>query len=179
MTKRAPASLVAALLALALLAGCGSSSSSSNGTTAAARSSGSQQTTASATVATSSTDLGTILVDGQGKTLYLFERDRGPTSTCSGSCLQNWPAATTHGKPQAGSGAAASMLDTTKRSDGTTQVVYAGHPLYYYAGDGSAGDANGQGVDAFGAKWYVVASTGAAVTRQAGGSSSGGRSGGY
>jgi predicted lipoprotein with Yx(FWY)xxD motif len=169
MTNRASACLVAGSLALALLAGCGSSSSNSSGTSAASTSS----STGPATVATSSTGLGTILVDGQGKTLYLFERDRGPTSMCSGACLQHWPAATTHGRPQAGDGATASMLGTTKRSDGTTQVVYAGHPLYYYAGDSSGGDMNGQGVDAFGAKWYVVAPSGTAVTGQAGGGGSG------
>lgn len=174
MTKRASACLVAGSLALAAIAGCGGSSYNSSGATTT---SGSQQATGSATVKATSTGLGTILVDSQGKTLYLFERDTGPTSTCSGACLQNWPAVTTHGKPQAGSGATASTLGTTKRSDGTTQVTYAGHPLYYFAGDSSAGDMNGQAVDAFGAKWYVVTPSGTAVTGPAGSGTSGGGSG--
>ena len=68
------------------------------------------------------------------------------------------------------------MLGMTKRADGTTQVTYAGHPLYFFAGDSSSGAANGQGVDAFGAKWYVVAPNGAAITKQASGGSGGGGS---
>ncbi|HET6447791.1 MAG TPA: hypothetical protein VFG31_01680 [Conexibacter sp.] len=173
MTKRAAASLVAALLALVLLAGCGGSSYSSNATSG---SSNAQPSTSPATVGTSVTSLGTILVDSQGKTLYLFQRDSGPTSTCDGACVQQWPAVTTHGQPQAGSGATASQLGTTKRSDGTTQITYAGHPLYYYAGDSAKGDTNGQGIDAFGAKWYVVAPSGTAITGQASGSTSGSNS---
>jgi len=175
MIKRAAASLLATLFALALLTGCGGSG---YGSTATSGSSGSQQPTGAATVATSSTGLGTILTDGSGKTIYLFERDRGPASACSGACLQQWPAVTTHDKPRASAGANGAMLGTTKRSDGTTQVTYAGHPLYYYAGDSSTGDVNGQGLDAFGALWYVMAPSGAAVTRQVRGNSGGG-GGGY
>jgi predicted lipoprotein with Yx(FWY)xxD motif len=182
MTRRMSAIVVAALLALPLLAGCGSSGggSTSGGSTAAAGGgAGSQQGSGPATIKTSSAGLGTILVDGSGKTVYLFERDSGPTSTCSGACLAHWPAVTTHGKPQASGGASASMLGTTKRGDGTMQVTYAGHPLYYFAGDGATGDVNGQGVDAFGAKWYVVGTSGAAVTRSASGGSGGRSGGGY
>jgi predicted lipoprotein with Yx(FWY)xxD motif len=175
MTRRIPAlAVVVVLLAAPLLAGCGSSYSGSSNATAMGT-----QAAGATTVATSSTSLGTILVDGQGTTLYLFERDRGPTSTCSGACVQQWPAVTTHGKPHAGSGTTASLLGTTERSDGTTQVTYAGHPLYAYAGDGSAGDTNGQGIDAFGAKWYVVAPSGSAITRQATGGSGASGGGGY
>lgn len=166
MPIRPPALAVGLLATLALLAGCGSGSSSS-----------STATNGAATIATSSTSLGTLLVVG-GRTAYLFQRDTGPHSTCSGECLAQWPAVTTAAAPKASGSANASMLGTTKRAEGTTQVTYAGHPLYFYAGDGSAGQANGQGLNAFGAKWYVVAPSGAAVTRAAA-SSSGGAGYGY
>ncbi|HZV75847.1 MAG TPA: hypothetical protein VFF79_19230 [Conexibacter sp.] len=183
MTNRASAYVVAALLALPLLAGCGSSGSkSTSGSTAAgggtsSTSSGgsSQQGAGPETVKTASTGVGTILVDGEGKTIYLFQKDRGPQSTCSGACLAHWPAVTTTGKPQAGSGVTASMLSTSRRSDGTTQVTYAGHPLYYFSGDSSAGAMSGQGVAAFGADWYVLGPNGKKVEGH--GSSSGGGSG--
>ena len=171
MPTHAPALAVASLLALSLLAGCGSGSKSSSGSTAGTAT----HPAGAATVTTSSTGVGTILVVG-GRTVYLFERDRGPHSTCSGACATNWPPVTASGAPKATGGATASMLATTKRNDGTTQVTYAGHPLYWFAGDSSAGQTNGQGVNAFGAKWYVVAPSGAAVTKQASGNSGGGSS---
>jgi predicted lipoprotein with Yx(FWY)xxD motif len=108
--------------------------------------------------------LGAMLVDGQGRTLYLWKADTGAMSTCAGECAQDWPPVTTSGAPHAGGAVKAAMLGTTKRSDGTTQVTYAGHPLYRFAGDAQAGQANGQGSNAFGAAWLVVApSTGAAI----------------
>lgn len=116
--------------------------------------------TGAATVQTKSGDLGTYLTDASGKTLYLFEKDTGSTSTCSDACAQNWPPLLTTGAAHAGTGADASKLGTTKRSDGTTQVTYAGHPLYYYAADSAPGDTHGEGVDAFGAEWYVVSPAG-------------------
>ncbi|MGW3769354.1 COG4315 family predicted lipoprotein [Actinomadura verrucosospora] len=120
--------------------------------------------------------LGQIVVDGQSRTVYLFQKDTGTTSSCSGSCAAVWPPVTTSGKPQAGSGADAAKLGTTKRSDGTTEVTYSGHPLYYYAPDGTAsGSAKGQGLNQFGAKWYVLSPSGSAVTKQP----SGGGGGGY
>jgi predicted lipoprotein with Yx(FWY)xxD motif len=166
MTRRVWAVLVAALLALPLLAGCGGSgtTASDTSTTAPAAAGGaSQDESGPETVKVATNDVGTILVDGEGRTLYLFERDTGPRSTCSGACLQHWPAVTTDGAPRAGSGASASLLGTAKRDDGTAQVTYAGHPLYYFAGDSAAGQANGQGVDAFGAEWYVLGANGRKV----------------
>jgi predicted lipoprotein with Yx(FWY)xxD motif len=106
---------------------------------------------------------GTFLVDGQGRALYLWDADDGSTSTCSGACAQAWPPLTTTGKPAAGSGVEASLLGTTKRADGSTEVTYKGHPLYYFAGDQSAGQTNGQGSDGFGAKWYLVKASGSAI----------------
>ncbi|TMC82827.1 MAG: hypothetical protein E6J06_10055 [Chloroflexi bacterium] len=100
--------------------------------------------------------LGQILVDGNGRTLYLFEADKGSASTCYSSCATYWPPLLTGGSPHAGSGANASFVGTTKRNDGTTEVTYAGHPLYYVVTDHNPGDATGQGVNNFGALWDVV-----------------------
>jgi predicted lipoprotein with Yx(FWY)xxD motif len=112
---------------------------------------------------TANTKLGPILVDANGRTLYLFEKDRPNQSACSGACAVAWPVDHTSGAPQAGSGAQAALLGTIKRSDGTTQVTYNSHPLYYFSGDSKPGQLNGQGVNAFGAKWYVMAPTGSKV----------------
>ena len=111
-------------------------------------------TTAAATVATSTVgSLGTVLVDGTGRTLYLFESDNNTTSTCTGTCAGTWPALLTGSAPAASGGADASMLGTTTRDDGTTQVTYNGHPVYVYSGDSAPGDANGQDI---GGVWYTV-----------------------
>src|SRR5215211_2607424 len=101
-----------------------------------------------------------ILVDGQGRTLYLFEADRGSTSACNGACASVWPPLKTSGKPKAGSGVSASKLGTARRADGSTGVTYNGHPLYTYAGDSGPGQTSGEGIDGFGAEWYVLSATG-------------------
>jgi predicted lipoprotein with Yx(FWY)xxD motif len=109
-------------------------------------------------------DLGQILVDGSGRTLYLFEKDdEGDESYCSGDCAEEWPPLTTKGQPQAGDGVDAAKLTTFQREDGSTQVAYDDHPLYLYAGDESAGDANGNGIDDFGAEWYALDAGGQTV----------------
>jgi predicted lipoprotein with Yx(FWY)xxD motif len=116
-----------------------------------------------ATVKTGTTSLGRIVVDGKSHTLYLFQKDRHGKSACSGACAQNWPPLLTKGAPKAGAGAKSSLLGTTKRSDGTTQVTYNKHPLYTFVADnGKPGSIAGQGVDAFGARWYVVTAKGTA-----------------
>ena len=116
-----------------------------------------------ATVKTGGSSLGRIVVDGKSHTLYLFQKDRRGKSACSGACAQNWPPLLTNGAPKAGPGAKSSLLGTTKRSDGTTQVTYNKHPLYTFVADnGKPGSTTGQGVEAFGAKWYVVAAKGTA-----------------
>jgi predicted lipoprotein with Yx(FWY)xxD motif len=107
--------------------------------------------------------LGTFLVDGHGRTLYLFQKDKTARSTCSGACATDWPPLLTTGKAKGSGGARKALLGTTKRSDGTTQVTYKGHPLYTYVGDTKAGDTNGQGVSAFGARWYAVGPAGRRV----------------
>jgi predicted lipoprotein with Yx(FWY)xxD motif len=108
-----------------------------------------------------STRLGRVLVDGKGRTLYLFAADTGTKSTCNSSaCVQYWPPLLTTGAPQAGAGVNAGLLGTTKRQDGTTEVTYAGHPLYYFISDSKAGDVTGQGINGFGGPWYVVSPSG-------------------
>ena len=106
---------------------------------------------------------GMALVDDKGRTLYLWEADKSSTSTCTGACIATWPAVTASGTPTAGSGVDQSLLGTTKRSDGTEQVTYNGHPLYYFAADTSAGMAKGQGSKAFGAGWYVLNAKGSKI----------------
>ncbi len=110
------------------------------------------------------TRLGQVLVDGNGRTVYLFLADKGGQSACNSSaCVQYWPPVRTSGAPQAGTGANASLLGTTARQDGTTEVSYAGHPLYYFASDTKPGDVTGQGINGFGAPWYVVSPSGVRV----------------
>jgi len=111
-----------------------------------------------------STRVGTVLVDSNGQTVYLFLADSATTSNCnSAACVQYWPPVLTNGAPQAGAGVMASFLGTITRADGTTQVTYARHPLYRFLSDKKAGDATGQGVNAFGAPWYVVSPSGAQI----------------
>jgi predicted lipoprotein with Yx(FWY)xxD motif len=111
--------------------------------------------------------LGTYLVDARGRTLYLFEKDTGRKSTCSGACATVWPPLITKERPEAEGGAKASKLSTSRRADGTRQVVYNGHPLYHFSADTKAGQTSGQGISAFGARWYVVAPSGKAITASA------------
>jgi predicted lipoprotein with Yx(FWY)xxD motif len=101
-------------------------------------------------------DLGTILVDSAGLTLYDFHKDKGSKSACYGACATAWPPLLTDGDPQAQGAADRGMLGTTKRKDGSTQVTYAGRPLYTYAGDQAPGEANGNDIDQFGAEWYAL-----------------------
>jgi predicted lipoprotein with Yx(FWY)xxD motif len=182
-TKRTPATTsgllrrpLVALVALAtvgvLAAGCGSSSSGSGGSGSggglyggsSAPTTAPSAVAAVATVSAASTSLGTILVDGSGRTLYLFEKDQSDQSACAGACAAAWPVDQSSGTPKAGSGVKASMLGTIKRGDNTTQVTYNQHPLYYFSGDSGAGQQHGQGVDAFGAAWFAVTPAGGAVS---------------
>jgi predicted lipoprotein with Yx(FWY)xxD motif len=119
---------------------------------------------ARATVKTASTADGTVLVNQHGKSLYMFGKDRRGKSSCSGACAQNWPPLLTTSMPKAGSGVSASKLRTVKRSDGKTQVVYAGHPLYTFIAAQAAGDVNGQGINAFGGIWTLLMPSGSKVS---------------
>jgi predicted lipoprotein with Yx(FWY)xxD motif len=116
---------------------------------------------AAATVAVEDSDLGEIVVDADGTTLYVFLADEGTESTCYDECEENWPPLTVDGEPVAGEGIDASLLGTTERTDGSTQVTLDGHPLYLFAGDQTADDVNGQGV---GDVWYVVSPSGEAIS---------------
>jgi predicted lipoprotein with Yx(FWY)xxD motif len=179
---------VAALATAAMIiAGCGSSNSSSSSSAAAApaaasSSSSATSTAAAATGVTVKTEKGsggTYLAGPNGHALYLWVADSGGKSACSGACAHAWPPLVTKGNPSAGEGVDASDLSTVKRSDGAEQVTYKGHPLYYFVADTSAGSTKGQGNDGFGAKWWLIAPSGTAITAGATTSaSSGGSSGG-
>jgi predicted lipoprotein with Yx(FWY)xxD motif len=149
-----------ALVALAV-AGCGGNSNDNVRASAPAASAKvSTPSGGKATVGVRTGSLGKYLVDSQGRTLYLFEKDTGTMSTCSGACASAWPPSTTSGHPTAGSGVNAALLGSTTRSDSSTQLTYDGHPLYRYAGDQSPGDTNGQDLTQFGGGWYVVSPAG-------------------
>jgi len=166
-----------ALAAVALgiaAAGCGGSTSSgaapASGTNASTGASGhygyggsSSSSSSADTVKTASSPLGTILVDQDGKTLYLFEADSMNKSNCSGGCLALWPDVMANGKATPGSGVSAGMIGT---ATGSSQVTYAGHPLYWFSGDTAAGDTNGEGLADFGGAWYAVSPAGKAVEEQ-------------
>jgi predicted lipoprotein with Yx(FWY)xxD motif len=105
-----------------------------------------------------------FLTDSSGRALYLWVPDTKTMSMCSGACASAWPPLTVTGTPTAGKGTTASDLGTISRSDSTTQVTYAGHPLYSFAGDKAPGQTTGEGSNAFGAPWYLVAPSGNQIT---------------
>jgi predicted lipoprotein with Yx(FWY)xxD motif len=129
------------------------------------------QASKGALVALGKTGLGKVLVDARGRALYLFEQDKPRTSSCYGACAAYWPPLLSGAKPRSGKGVRASLLGVTRRTDGTRQVTYAGHPLYRFVGDSAPGQTGGQGLDDFGGGWYVVAASGRAV--ESGGSGRG------
>jgi predicted lipoprotein with Yx(FWY)xxD motif len=116
------------------------------------------------TVNVRSSSLGKILVDSRGRTLYLFKKDSANKSACSGSCATFWPPLRTSGKPTVGKGVRASKVGTIKRSDGKRQVTYNGHPLYRFTMDTKAGETHGEGLTAFGARWFAVSPAGKQIT---------------
>jgi predicted lipoprotein with Yx(FWY)xxD motif len=120
--------------------------------------------TARTTVKTRSGPSGTYLVDGHGMTLYLFAKDKTRKSRCSGPCAQFWPPLIAKHGVRAAGGAKASKLSTSRRANGKRQVVYAGHPLYRYTGDAAPGDTTGEGLNAFGARWWLVSPAGRKIT---------------
>jgi predicted lipoprotein with Yx(FWY)xxD motif len=162
-----------ALLAAAA-AGCGG-----GGATAATSAPPKTANGQAATVGVSSTGLGQILVDSQGHTLYLFKADQGSKSACTGACAGAWPPLVVTGKPTVGSGVNASLVGTSTRPEGKTQVTYNGHPLYLFAQDQKAGETNGQGVSAFGAAWFALDSAGNQVSGSSSSTGSGGGGLGY
>jgi predicted lipoprotein with Yx(FWY)xxD motif len=168
--------LIAAIPVLALAAAACSGGGSATGIAAPTTSSGQP-----VAVGVASTTLGQILVNPNGRTLYLFQGDSGTTSNCSGACASAWPPLRVSSTTSVGTGANASLLGSTPRSDGAPQVTYNGHPVYLFIKDQKAGDTNGQGVTAFGALWYALSPAGNAITAavpSSSGSASGG-AGGY
>ncbi|MER5436381.1 hypothetical protein [Streptomyces sp. NPDC002588] len=177
--NRAAAIAAAATAVAAFAAGCGSSgTNSSTNSSSSPPSSSAPVTGGSGTLRAHDSPLGRILVDGSGRTLYLFQADSGTTSNCYGSCAQAWPPDTTTGRPST-QGLNATMVGTTPRKDHTTQVTYNGHPLYRFSQDARPGDITGQGSTAFGGAWYVVSPGGTPVTGSAPSPSSSDSGGGY
>jgi predicted lipoprotein with Yx(FWY)xxD motif len=127
-------------------------------------------------VSTANTGLGRILVNSSGRTLYLFQKDRNGKSACAGQCAAFWPPLIAKAKPRVAGGARMSLIGTTRRADGRMQVTYNRHPLYMFAKDKKKGQTNGEGLSAFGAKWYAVSPAGAMVVKH---SSNNGGGGGY
>jgi predicted lipoprotein with Yx(FWY)xxD motif len=175
LARRAP--LLAGLGAAALLAAaCGSSgsgtTSGSSGTNgggggygAAAAPASSAPAATAAALSTHPTSVGDVLAGPSGRSVYLFEKDVGSTSSCSGACATAWPPVTTTGAPAPAGAVQSQLLGTTPRGDGTNQVTYAGHPLYYFVGDQSATDIRGEGLKNFGAGWYVLSPAGQKIDK--------------
>ena len=137
--------VVTALVATAVLgAGLASGSSTAQGTT----------------VKAAKSHLGKIIVDGRGRSLYLFEKDRRGHSACSGACAAYWPPLLTTAKPVAGTGVKKALLGTIRRSNGKKQVTYNGHPLYRFVQDTKPGQVKGQDTHFFGGGWYVISPSG-------------------
>jgi predicted lipoprotein with Yx(FWY)xxD motif len=158
----ARAVLLAALMVAA--AACGGNDDEGSGTAAPAAPTTAAQSATGATVAVANSKLGDILVDGDGRTLYAFTKDKGDQSACSGECASNWPPLT--GTATAGTGVQAGLLSTAMQANGDSQVTYDGRPLYYFAGDAKPGDTNGQGV---GNVWFAVTADGELVKAKAAG----------
>jgi predicted lipoprotein with Yx(FWY)xxD motif len=118
-----------------------------------------------AVVSTAKTSLGQIIVNSSGRTLYLFGKDRNGKSSCTGKCAAAWPPLITSGKPSFTGTAMASLLGTTKRSDGRLQVTYNHHPLYTFIKDTKAGQTNGEGVNALGGVWDAVSPAGTKIVK--------------
>jgi predicted lipoprotein with Yx(FWY)xxD motif len=175
MTRSTPITFLATAAVIPLtalaVAGCGGGGAATAATAATAP----PRTTSGtpATVGVAKTGLGNILVDSQGRTLYLFKADKGTTSACSGTCAVAWPPLRAHGRPTVGSRAKRSLIGSTARSDGKPQVTYNGHPLYLYVDDQKPGDTNGQGVKAFGAKWFALTPGGTQISSRPSGGSGG------
>ncbi len=159
-----------------LVAACGSYGASAYGTSTSPSSNGrypgvtsspagTPAPPATTTIALRNSAVGPILVDGSGRTLYLFQADRTDMSTCNGDCASVWPPLIAHGTPVAAAGINQSLLTTTARKDGSLEVVYNGHPLYYFVSDRQAGDITGEAISSFGAEWYVLSAAGGKVDK--------------
>jgi len=166
--------LIAGTAAIALtLAACSNSSTSTPPAGGGTSTSSSPGGSASTVKTMQDPTYGTILTDGQGNTLYLFETDQGTKTSCTTGCSSTWPALTVTGQPTAGAGVDASKLGSAKQDDGSMQVTYNGHLVYRYSGDTAPGQTNGEGI---GGVWFVVSASGDPVQQAGGASSSSGYS---
>lgn len=157
--------MVAAGLAL-VAASCGSSSHSSTPAASSGSGSPSSGSASAYTVSAQSVgSVGTVLVNGDGRTLYLLSSEQGGKITCTDSngCTKIWPPVELPSgvsKPVAGSGIDGSMLSTVRTPSGDQYVTYGGWPLYTFSGDSGAGTANGSGITSFGGTWHAVTTSG-------------------
>ena len=156
----ATAALVASACSSGTGSGYGAAGTAATGNTSGAGANASQRTV----IKTVSGADGTFLTDGSGRALYLWVADGLNKSSCAGSCASAWPPLTATGTPTASGSASAVDIGTITRADGSKQVTYNGHALYYYVGDTSMGQTNGQGSDEFGADWWLVAPNGSKIT---------------
>ncbi|WP_205315427.1 hypothetical protein [Nonomuraea lactucae] len=166
--RRFPTALTGTIAALLVTAGCGGSQQGGAAppparpaqATSTPTMPGSPTPVPNAPVRVSDTKIGEILVDGQGRTVYLFEKDKEGKPTCYDECAEEWPPYLTEGKPKAEDGAKADLLSTTARKDGAEQVTYGKWPLYYYHDDKKPGDTTGHDKKEFGAEWYALNAAG-------------------
>lgn len=164
--------ILAAMLLLA--AGCGDEDANGSGGAEGANATSEAETANTSAMASDSrrsrgrlikavgSDYGTVIADGKGEALYLFDKEETKRSECFGECARVWPPVLTKGAPRAGKGAKTRLLGTTKRPNGKLQVTYAGHPLYYYVDD-APGTILCHDVAEFGGLWLVVRPDGAAA----------------
>ena len=163
--------LLAVAATAAVLAACsssGTSSSSSGGGTSTA----SPAAATAGSLKTATIGGATVLTSAKGFTLYSFAPDTPTKSNCNGTCAQNWPPV----KGPATASGVTGTFGTIKRSDGSTQATFDGHPLYTFVGDTAPGQAKGNGLNAAGGLWHEITTSG---TAPAGSSSSGSGAGGY
>jgi predicted lipoprotein with Yx(FWY)xxD motif len=164
VTKALPSIAILAVGAALAVAGCGGGDDNGSSASSGGAYGSSGATTKPASTASrpgivsvdNNPELGKIIVNSRGFTLYYFHKDKGGKSSCYGACAGVWPPLLTSGAPKGMNGAQASKLGTTKRTDGTAQVTYAGFPLYTYAPDTKPGDIKGNDIDSFGAEWYAL-----------------------
>jgi predicted lipoprotein with Yx(FWY)xxD motif len=154
---------IAPVAAALVIAGCGGGYAASSSSAPAPPA----KSAPAAAITLAHGKLGTYLADAGGRALYLFEADKTSASTCYSACASLWPPLTGSGATAPDAGVMRGLLGTTKRTDGTSEVTYHGHPLYYYAGDQAAGSISGQGLNQFGAKWYLVAPNGNKIDHDA------------
>jgi predicted lipoprotein with Yx(FWY)xxD motif len=155
---------------ISLIAGCGGSSVATTGGHAHQALRLHPGPAGPATITTATGRDGTYLVDGSGRALYMWLGDTPGKSDCTGDCALSWPPLTTGARPKVSGGAASADVGTLARADGTRQVTYKGHPLYRFVVDSGPGTTKGQGSSSFGARWWLVAPTGSAITVNGGSS---------